>query len=136
MTTDRSMTLAARFARLTVAAIVVAAAGASFGHPAAPANASPPTALELAEHALSSTTMLADESPYELIDPVGPGGITRSQALNEVTASTMIGGLSSDNGRYGGGGYSQPYFMPVLPMRSGTGGYGRYNDRDETRDSR
>ena len=111
--------LTPRVARLAIVAAVFAGASTTLGHAPAPANASPPGALEIAEHALaSSPALLADESPYELIDPVGPGGITQKQAVGEVTASTMIGGLYNDNGRFGGG-YGQPYFMPAGPGYGG-----------------
>jgi len=108
-----------RAARLVIVLAVFAAASATLGHATAPANASPPGALEVAEHALAtSPALLADESPYELIDPVGPGGITQKQAEGEVTASTMTGGLYNDNGHFGGG-YGQPYFMPAGPEYGG-----------------
>ena len=105
MTFQRTTGLVARVARYACAAFVLAAAGATIGRAPAPADASPPTAIELADHALTASSMLADESPYELIDPVGPGGITRDQAAGEVSASTMIGGLVNDGGRgYSGAG--------------------------------
>jgi hypothetical protein len=104
----------ARVARIAVAAVILAAAGATIGHVPTQVFASTPSALALVDHALTSQALLADESPYELIDPVGPGGITRSQAVNEVTASTMIGGLSNDNnGRYGGGYGQLLYVQPI-----------------------
>ena len=105
-------------ALITALALVAAGAGIVRGPDAA--SASPPSALALADHALTSPSLVADESPYELIDPVGPGGITREQALNEVTASTMIGGLYNDNAR----GYGGSYFMPIN-ANSGQGGYSR-----------
>jgi hypothetical protein len=119
MNNDWMERLGARVARLAIVGAVFVAASTTLGHAPAPANASPPAALEIAEHALAtSPALLADESPYELIDPVGPGGITQKQAVGEVTASTMIGGLYNDNGRFGGG-YGQPYFMPALPAYGG-----------------
>jgi hypothetical protein len=119
MNNDWTARLSARVARLVIVLAIFAAASATLGRAPAPADASPPGALELAEHAIAtSPALLADESPYELIDPVGPGGITQKQATGEVTASTMIGGLYNDNGRFGGG-YGQPYFMPVGPGYGG-----------------
>jgi len=115
MNNDWTARLSARVARLVIVLVVFAAASATLGHATAPADASPPGALELAEHAIAtSPALLADESPYELIDPVGPGGITQKQAVGEVTASTMIGGLYNDNGRFNGG-----YFMPVMQEDGG-----------------
>lgn len=105
--------------RLAIVAVLFAGASATLGHAPAPANASPPGALEIADHAIaSSPALLADESPYELIDPVGPGGITQKQAAGEVSASTMIGGLYNDSGHFGSG-YGQPYFMPAGPQYGG-----------------
>jgi hypothetical protein len=98
---------------LLIAAALAAAVGLATRAPA-PATASLPSALQLADHALAQPTALEDESPYQLIDPVGPGGITQKQAVGEVTSSTMIGGLYNDNGRYGGG-YGQTYFVPPAP---------------------
>ncbi len=94
-----------RLVRLGCAALVLVAAGAAIIRIPAPANAAPPTAIELADHALTTPSMLADESPYELIDPVGPGGISQDQAAVEVNASTMIGGLYNDGTHSYGGGY-------------------------------
>ena len=119
MNNDWLARMTARIVRLAVVAVIFASASTTLGHALAPADASPPAALEIAEHALTtSPALLADESPYELIDPVGPGGITQRQAIGEVTASTMIGGLYNDNSRYGGG-YGQPYFMPAGPEYGG-----------------
>jgi hypothetical protein len=119
MNNDWMARLRARLARLVIVAAVFAGASATLGHAPTPADASPPGALEIAEHALTtSPALLADESPYELIDPVGPGGITQKQAVGEVTASTMTGGLYNDNGRFGAG-YGQPYFIPVAPEYGG-----------------
>ena len=119
MNSEWMVWLTARVVRLVLIAAVFAGASTTLGHAPAPADASPPGALEIAEHALAtSPALLADESPYELIDPVGPGGITQKQAIGEVTASTMIGGQYNDNGRYGGG-YGQPYFMPAGPGYGG-----------------
>ncbi|GEM_PF-1939529 len=104
-----------RVTRIACACLVLLVAGATIARAPAPASASPPTALELVDHALTSPALLADESPYELIDPIGPGGITRDQAVGEVTASTMIGGLYNDGNHYGGAYGGGEYLMPALP---------------------
>ena len=122
-------------ATIAILAAIAAVAGGAVALTArapAPAAAATPTALALAEHALTTPMLVADESPYELIDPVGPGGITRAQANDEVSASTMKGGLYNDNGRFGGG-YGTQYFMPVQPLLQGAsgglGGRGGYGER-------
>lgn len=89
--------------RSVVSAIALAAVGATIAPAPAPANASAPGALELADHALASSAALADESPYQLIDPIGPGAATRDQAVDEVTSKTMIGGIYTDGSRPAGG---------------------------------
>jgi hypothetical protein len=95
--------------RIACACLVLFVAGATIAREPAPASASPPSALEIVDHALTSPALLADESPYELIDPVGPGGITQDKAVGEVSASTMIGGLYDDESHsYGGGSYFAP----------------------------
>jgi hypothetical protein len=95
-----------RTARLALAAMALAAAGVTIAPAPAPANASAPAAIELADHALTSSAALADESPYQLIDPIGPGAATRDQAIGEVTSKTMIGGIYTDSG-HASGGYGQ-----------------------------
>jgi hypothetical protein len=94
-----------RLVRWAVAGLVLCAAGATIARAPQPADASQPSAVSLADKALYSPTMLADESPYELIDPVGPGGISSDQAKTEVTSSTMIGGLMGDGTKPFSGGY-------------------------------
>ena len=86
-------------------AAAVAIAGATLVRTPVPAAASTPSAISIADHALTLPQLLADESPYELIDPVGPGGISEDQAKGEVTASTMIGGMYTDGTHTFGGGY-------------------------------
>ncbi len=123
MTSQWAAKQAMKLASIAAVATALVIGGATLGPTPAPANASTPGALQLADHALStSQSLLADESPYELIDPIGPGGITQSQAVNEVGASTMIGGLYNDgNGGHYGGGYGQlTYLQPAL-----LGGYSR-----------
>lgn len=104
----RSKTTAGRYTRLWVVACAATAAliaGATLARQTAPAAASTPSAITMVDHALTLPQLLADESPYELIDPVGPGGISEDQAKGEVTASTMIGGLYNDGTHTYGGGY-------------------------------
>lgn len=67
-----------------------------------PARATVPAAIELADKALSTAGALEDESPYNMIDAIGPTGITRQQATEEVTSRTMMGGLPAPNGSVGG----------------------------------
>jgi len=101
-------TTSGRCTRLWVVACIVATvaiAGATIARTSAPAAASTPSAITIVDHALTLPQLLADESPYELIDPVGPGGISEDQAKGEVTASTMIGGLYNDGTHTFGGGY-------------------------------
>lgn len=85
-----------------------------------PALASVPGALELADHALVAPAAVEDEGPYRLIDPVGPGGLTRQAAIGEVLASTMQGGS------YGDHQYDSPY-IPQIYVPSGGGPHGGYN---------
>jgi hypothetical protein len=59
---------------------------------AAPAGASVPSALELADHGLNTVVGPDDEGSYRLIDPIGPGGVASVEAADEVFASTLQGG--------------------------------------------
>lgn len=63
--------------------------------PQSAASASSLTAMQLADKALGMNTLLDDEGQYRLIDPIGPGGISRLAARNEVFAQRMIGGQYS-----------------------------------------
>lgn len=104
----KRQTEAGRFTTLWIGAcvaIAVAIAGATLVRTPAPAAASTPSAITIVDHALTLPQLLADESPYELIDPVGPGGISEDQAKGEVSASTMIGGVYTDGTHTFGGGY-------------------------------
>lgn len=76
------------------AAAAIALAGAH-PSPRVRADASSLTALQLADKALSGSTLLEDEGRYRLIDPVGPGGITTLAARDEVFSPIMIGGRYS-----------------------------------------
>jgi hypothetical protein len=60
---------------------------------ATPAGASVPSALELADHGLTTVVGPDDEGSYRLIDPIGPGGVKSVEAADEVTASTLQGGV-------------------------------------------
>ncbi len=62
---------------------------------ATPAGASVPSALELAEHGLSTVSGVDDEGTYALVDPIGPGGVKSTEAADEVFASTLQGGKYS-----------------------------------------
>ncbi len=89
--------------RLTVAAALALAMGGVLLLPASqPARATVPVAIELADKALSTPGALEDESPYNMIDAIGPTGITQQQATEEVTSRTMMGGLPAPNGSVGG----------------------------------
>lgn len=57
----------------------------------APAGATVPSAVELADHALNALGP-DDEGSYRLIDPIGPGGVASVDAANEVYATTLQGG--------------------------------------------
>lgn len=84
----RSVTSAA-----AIAVLVAFASSAAMRHAgAAPAGASVPTALELAEHGLTTVVGPDDEGNYALIDPIGPGGVKTTEAADEVFASTLQGG--------------------------------------------
>lgn len=75
------------------AALAVLVTGGSLRHTgAAPAGASVPTALELADHGLATVVGPDDEGSYKLIDPIGPGGVRSVEAADEVFASTLQGG--------------------------------------------
>lgn len=94
-----------RFAFLAAAAL--AAGGVLLAHASQPAKATVPAAIEIADKALSGSGFVEDEGAYNMIDAIGPSGITQDQATNEVTSRTMIGGLpvpagSSNLGPYGG----------------------------------
>jgi hypothetical protein len=89
------------------AALALAVGGLLLLQSTQPARATAPTAIELADKMLSSSTALEDESPYNMIDAIGPNGITQQQATEEVTSRTMMGGLPQPGGGnigpYGGG---------------------------------
>lgn len=92
---------------IVAAALALAAGGVLFAHGSEPAQATAPAAIEIADKALSGPGALEDESPYNMIDAIGPSGITQAQATEEVTSRTMMGGLpvpnGSNSGPYGGG---------------------------------
>lgn len=78
------------------AVIVLAALGSAgpLGHVGAtPAGATVPSALEMADHALTTVAGLDSEGSYALIDPIGPGGVKSLEAADEVYASTLQGGI-------------------------------------------
>jgi len=76
-----------------VAALVTFGSSPAMRHAGAtPAGASVPSAIELADHGLSTVSGLDDEGTYALIDPIGPGGVKTTEAADEVFASTLQGG--------------------------------------------
>ena len=76
-----------------MAALVAFGSSGALRHAGAiPAGASVPSALELADHGLSTVSGLDDEGTYALIDPIGPGGVKTTEAADEVFASTLQGG--------------------------------------------
>lgn len=76
-----------------LAAVVAFASSSTMRHAAAaPAGASVPTALELADHGLTTVVGPDDEGTYALVDPIGPGGVKTNEAADEVFASTLQGG--------------------------------------------
>jgi len=82
------------FASVTWAALAPAlkSAGLQWLAPQ-PALASGSGALALVERALAGPAGPDDEGQYNMIDPIGPGGVTPLSADNEVYAKTMIGGM-------------------------------------------
>jgi len=74
----------------------------------------------LVERGLNGPAGPDDEGRYNLIDPIGPGGATSTSAVDEVYASTMVGGLYTKWQPYhdpftGGGSYGHRNFGSVLP---------------------
>jgi hypothetical protein len=104
---------------IAAAALLVAVVSAgSLNHAGATrAGASVPTALELADHALTTVVGLDDEGTYALIDPIGPGGVKSVEAADEVFASTLQGG------RYHPWQAYRDPFAPVPNAPPGTGPY-------------
>ena len=74
------------------ASIAIGVSGAIHHAGAVPAGASVPSALELADHGLSTVSGPDDEGPYAMIDPIGPGGVKSTEAADEVYATTLQGG--------------------------------------------
>jgi hypothetical protein len=109
-----------RITGLIVTALVlgaVLAAGATRHAGAAPAGASVPTALENADHGLTTVAGPDDEGSYRLIDPIGPGGVKSLEAADEVFASTLQGGKYEP---------WHPYRDPFAPAPSGPPTAGPY----------
>jgi len=108
-----------------LAALLFVAHGASRPALAGPADLSPFTAVDssvqaLVEKGLNGPAGPDDEGRYNLVDPIGPGGATSSSAMDEVYASTMVGGLYTKWQPYhdpfsGGGTYGHRNFGSVLP---------------------
>ena len=99
------------------AAIALVALPAMLVHHAgvAPAGASVPTALQLADHGLTTVVGPDDEGSYALIDPIGPGGVKSVEAADEVYASTLQGGKYHP---------WQAYRDPFAPVPGGPPGSG------------
>ena len=109
-----------RMTMLAAAAMLLAAllSTGTFRHAgASPAGASVPTALELAEHALTTVVGPDDEGTYALIDPIGPGGVKSVEAADEVFATTLQGGKYHP---------WQAYRDPFAPQPGGPPGSGPY----------
>lgn len=105
---------AARIVRWALLGGVLGFVALTTQHVPTAAQASVPTALEIADHQLAAPAAVEDEGPYRLIDPVGPGGLTRQAAIGEVVASTMKGGAYGDQ-RYFGQYGNQIYIPPAPP---------------------
>jgi hypothetical protein len=90
---------------LTIGAAMLVSGGVLLARTGSPAKATAASALEIADKALSGPSLLEDESPYNMIDAIGPSGITQDQATQEVTSRTMMGGLPAPGGQNGYGPY-------------------------------
>ena len=93
------------FRLVVVAAAALAAGGVLVAPPSQQAAATVPTAIGLADKALANASFVEDEGAYNMIDAIGPSGITQSQATEEVTSRTMMGGLPVPTGQSGFGAY-------------------------------
>lgn len=74
------------------AIVVIFSVGAPEHRLAASAGATVPTALQLADHGLQTVVGPDDEGTYQLIDPIGPGGVASVDAAEEVYSPTLDGG--------------------------------------------
>ena len=109
------------------AILAAAAIGATATHASQTgARASTPTALQLADHALSTVVGPDDEGSYRLIDPIGPGGVKTTDAIEEVYATTLQGGKYSPWAAYRDPFAPQPT-APGAPYKPG-GGRARYHE--------
>jgi hypothetical protein len=97
--------------------VAIAAAGALHHAGAAPAGASMPNAIEMADHGLTSVAGPDDEGSYKLIDPIGPGGVKSVEASDEVYATTLQGGKYEP---------WQAYRDPFAPQPAGPPSAGPY----------
>jgi len=84
--------MSTRIVGLTAAIVVACMLTLGGGNAPAPAGASVPTALQLADHGLTTVVGPDDEGSYRLIDPIGPGGVASVEAADEVYATTLQGG--------------------------------------------
>src|SRR5215472_15303509 len=122
-------TIMGRVSALGLAAVLVAVLFATHGATrpalAGPADEIPLGAVDanvqaLVDKGLNGPAGPDDEGQYRLIDPIGPGGATSTSAMDEVYASTMVGGLYTKWQPYhdpftGGGTYGHRNFGSVLP---------------------
>ena len=90
---------------VTIGSALLLCGGVLLARSSAPAQATTSSALEMADKALSGPSLLEDESPYNMIDAIGPSGITQDEATQEVTSRTMMGGLPAPSGQNGYGPY-------------------------------
>jgi hypothetical protein len=86
------------------AIVLLAAQNASVRAPDYTARAAAPRAIELAEHGLAVAAGPDDEGPYQLIDPLGPGGVSNAAAADEVFSAKLQGG------KYGSTANSEPVY--------------------------
>jgi hypothetical protein len=109
-----------------LATLLVAAHGATRPALAGPADASALAATSdtnvqsLVDRGLAGPAGPDDEGQYKLVDPIGPGGATSNSAMDEVYASTMVGGVYTKWQPYhdpftGGGSYGHRDFGRTLP---------------------
>src|SRR5215472_2825656 len=96
---------------------------------ATPAGATVPSALEMADHFLTTGAGLDNEGSYALIDPIGPGGVKSLEAEDEVYASTLQGGIYHPWQPYRDPFAPQPAPPgPASPYKPGGSGNNQYKD--------
>lgn len=120
--------------RILAAVMLIAVVLSTLARTQTAAKAGPPGPLEIVDRALASDIALEDEGPYRLIDPVGPGGLRRVDAIAQVTSPTMqtipYGGEHSPYGQYA----PEDTLIMLPPGPNVThGGYGASIDRHADR---